>query len=212
MGNFFPFFTSFFMNFLPFWQLFGKFLRKIRSCWHPYCDVGVPTDASIVVDYSLVLYFLHPCFCGSPFCCWRCNVPIISIAVGLPPCWCLLCLQASCFWLCPYCVGGPVVANIPAVACCLLLWVVMIMQSSLCCLLLALLMLLVSLMLVCGRHSCCCWRPLSSWGFPVAGLSAVDGILAVASVPADPCVPILAGGFTYWIFRWYVLYYRTIGL
>jgi hypothetical protein len=85
----------------------------------------------------------------------------------------------------------------------------------------------------CGRHSCCCWRPLSSRGFPVAGLSAiadvpgvtngvvgvsavpfehavaggpavtvfpaVDGVLVVASVPANPGVPILAGGFTYWI-------------
>ncbi len=28
---------------------------------------------------------------------------------------------------------------------------------------------------------------------------AVDGILAVASTPADPGVPILAGGVTYWI-------------
>ena len=28
---------------------------------------------------------------------------------------------------------------------------------------------------------------------------AVEGVLAVASVPADPGVPILAGGFTYWI-------------
>jgi hypothetical protein len=84
-----------------------------------------------------------------------------------------------------------------------------------------------------GRHSCCCWRPLCSSGFPVAGLSAiadvpsvtggvvgvspvlfehavaggpavpsfpaVDGILAVASALADPGVPILAGGLTYWI-------------
>jgi hypothetical protein len=24
-----------------------------------------------------------------------------------------------------------------------------------------------------GRHSCCCWRSLSSWWFPVAGLSAI---------------------------------------
>jgi hypothetical protein len=33
----------------------------------------------------------------------------------------------------------------------------------------------------------------------VTGFPAVDGILAVASVPFDPGVPILAGGFTYWI-------------
>jgi hypothetical protein len=54
--------------------------------------------------------------------------------------------------------------------------------------------------LVCGRHSCRCWRPVSSRGLPVAGLSAFDGVLAVASVPADPDVPNLASGFTYWIF------------
>ncbi len=95
-----------------------------------------------------------------------------------------------------------------------------------------------------GRHSCCSWRPLSSWWFPVAGLSAianipgvtngvvgvsavpfehavaggpavtgfpaVKGILAVDSVPSDPGVHILAGGFTYWIVD--ELHYRTIGL
>jgi hypothetical protein len=33
----------------------------------------------------------------------------------------------------------------------------------------------------------------------VAGGPAVDGFLAVASVPAHLGVPILAGGFTYWI-------------
>ncbi len=94
----------------------------------------------------------------------------------------------------------------------------------------------------CGRHSCSCWHPLSSWWFPVAGLSAIadvpgvingvvgvsvvpfepavaggpccyclpasDGVLAVATVPADPGVPILANGFTYWIVEWA---YYTIG-
>jgi hypothetical protein len=33
----------------------------------------------------------------------------------------------------------------------------------------------------------------------VTGFAAVEGILVVASVLADPGVPILAGGFTYWI-------------
>ncbi len=37
-------------------------------------------------------------------------------------------------------------------------------------------------------------------GFPdVNGFSAVEGILAVANFPANPGVPILAGGYTYWI-------------
>ena len=73
-------------------------------------------------------------------------------------------------------------------------------------------MLLALLLLLASRlwpHFCCCWRPLSSLGFPVVGLSAiadvhgvtngVGGVSAVARIPADPGVPILAGGFTYWI-------------
>jgi hypothetical protein len=35
-------------------------------------------------------------------------------------------------------------------------------------------------------------------GFAVTGFPAVDGILAVGSIPSDPGFPILAGGFTYW--------------
>jgi hypothetical protein len=31
------------------------------------------------------------------------------------------------------------------------------------------------------------------------GFLDVEGVLAVASVPADPGVSILTGGFTYWI-------------
>jgi hypothetical protein len=74
---------------------------------------------------------------------------------------------------------------------------------------------------------CCCWRPFSSWWVTVDGLPviagvpgvtsvsavpfelavagghavisfpAVDGILAIASISADPGVPFLTGGFTY---------------
>jgi hypothetical protein len=36
-------------------------------------------------------------------------------------------------------------------------------------------------------------------GPAVTGFLAVDGVLAVASIHADPGVPIVAGGFTYWI-------------
>jgi len=79
----------------------------------------------------------------------------------------------------------------------------------------------------CGRHSCCCWRPFSSWWFPVVGVPAiadvpggvgvsavpfehavaggpvvtgfpaVDGVLSVASIPVDHGVTSLANGFTY---------------
>jgi hypothetical protein len=40
---------------------------------------------------------------------------------------------------------------------------------------------------------CCCWWSCCYW------LPAVDGVLAVASIPSDPGVPFLAVGFTYWI-------------
>ncbi len=36
-------------------------------------------------------------------------------------------------------------------------------------------------------------------GRAVTGFPAVEGVLAVARVPPNPDVSILAGGFTYWI-------------
>jgi hypothetical protein len=42
------------------------------------------------------------------------------------------------------------------------------------------------------------WHAVAD-GPAVTGFPAVEGLLAVASVSADPGVPILAGGFTYWI-------------
>jgi hypothetical protein len=97
-------------------------------------------------------------------------------------------------------------------------------------LLLALLLLFVSLLLLASRkrQAFLLLRiPLTSWWFPLAGLSAVadvpgvtNGAVGVSAVPfehavtgdsavigfsavegvlADPGVHILAGGFTYWI-------------
>ncbi len=182
--------------------------------------------------------FWNPCCCGSPFCCWLCDVPIVSAAVGLPPC----CCRLHCF-----CKHPSFDAEHTVLAVLFLLSFLQLLAFLLLWAVITLLwVLLVSLLLHpdCSRHSCCCWRPLSSWWFPVAGLSAisdipgvtngvvrvsavpfelavagghavtgftvVDGNLAVASVPADPGVPILAGGFTYWIVKWYVMHYTTI--
>ncbi len=108
------------MNFSPFWRLFGEFPRKFMSCWRPYYAVHVPADVSIQYIYCCWLVSTFPGLrCGSPFSCWRCDVPIVSAAVGLPPCFCWLhCFcKHPCFWWRPYCVGGPVVAFIPAAAC-----------------------------------------------------------------------------------------------
>ncbi len=55
-------------------------------------------------------------------------------------------------------------------------------------------------------RTCCCWRSCSYW------LSCCCGVLTIATVPADPGVHILAGGFTYCIVEWDVLHYLTIRL
>jgi hypothetical protein len=48
-------------------------------------------------------------------------------------------------------------------------------------------------------------------GPAVIGFLAVDGDLAVASIPAYPGATILASGFTYWTVQSHILqYYRTI--
>jgi hypothetical protein len=49
----------------------------------------------------------------------------------------------------------------------------------------------------CGRHSCYCWRPLSSLRFPVAGVSAIDDIPGVTNAVGVSAVPFehaVAGG------------------
>ncbi len=64
----------------------------------------------------------------------------------------------------------------------------------------------------------CCWQSWCSQGVvgvsavpleqavaggpAVTGFPAVEGVLVVASVPVDPGVNILAGGFTYLIVEW----------
>ncbi len=191
---------------------------------------------SLLMLLSSLYKFWHPCCCGSPSCCWRCDAPIVSAAVGFPPCCCLLlCFcKHPCFWWRPYCVGSPVVAFIPAVAC-----VPAVVSGH---------DIAVILSVACCWHYCCClchcccmhpdWRPVSSWWFPVASLSAiadipgvkivllafllcffkhavagspaVDSVLAAASVLADLGVPILVVDFIYWIVEWDVLHYRTI--
>ncbi len=149
-------------------------------------------------------YHFHSCFCLHSCCCersWYCCHPPLLLAL-------LLLLACHCCCLHPNCG-----------------------RYSCCC-----------LHPNCGRYSCCYWRPFSSWWVTLAGLPAiagipgvarvsevpvelavaggpavicfpaVDGILTVASIPGDPRVPILAGGFTYWTVQWDILLdYRTIG-
>jgi hypothetical protein len=56
--------------------------------------------------------------------------------------------------------------------------------------------MLVSLVLVAFLVLLAFLRFLSNWRSHVIGFPAVDGVLAVACIPAHPCVPILAGGYT----------------
>jgi hypothetical protein len=37
----------------------------------------------LVLLLASLNYFWQPCCCGSPFCCCRCDVPIVSATVGL---------------------------------------------------------------------------------------------------------------------------------
>jgi hypothetical protein len=65
------------------------------------------------------------------------------------------------------------------------------------CFLLLVYLLLLAFLCVVGVSAIPYNHPVSG-GPTVTGFSDADGILVVASVPADPGIPILAGGFTYW--------------
>ncbi len=182
----------------------------------------------LVLLLASLLLFLTFLLLRAPFCCWRCHVPKVSAAVGHPPC----CFQHHCFclhsclWWRPYCAGVPAVAFFPAVVSCHDIAVILNVACCwryCCCLCHS-----CCLHPDCGRHSCCCWCPLSSCWFPVClslcycwrswcnqwcclhfccsfrtccclrsccyWLYAVDGVLDVASVPADHGVPIVGCG------------------
>ncbi len=133
-------------------------------------DVGVHIVlwASLLMLFLLLAslyYFWHPFCCRSPFCCWQCNVSIVSAAVGLPPCCCRLnCFcKHPCFWWRSYFVGGPVVAFLPAVACIpadVSSHDIAVIINVVCC-----------WHYCCWLCHCCCLHPT------VAGILAVAGVL-----------------------------------
>jgi hypothetical protein len=93
----------------------------------------------------------------------------VSAVVGLPACCCWLhyFCKHLCFCWHPYCVGGPVVAFIPDVACVHTIVVILACCWSHCyCL-----------------HHCCCLHPSIS-GIPIAGAPFFSDILTVAGLPA----------------------------
>ncbi len=119
-------------------------------------DVGV----HIVLWVSLLMlvlllaslyYFWHLFCCRSPFCCWHCDVSIVSAAVGLPPYFCRLnCFcKHPCFLRHPYCVGGPVVATFLLLLAFLLLWAFMKLLNVACC-----------WRYCCCLCHCCCLHPI----------------------------------------------------
>ncbi len=114
-------------NFHSFLHISSRIFRRSDDFKANFRENSCVVVAHIVLLASLLTrvlllaslnFFWHPC-CGSPFCCWRCDDPIVSAAVGLPPCCCRLhCFcKHPCFSWSPYCVGGPGVAFNPAVAC-----------------------------------------------------------------------------------------------
>ncbi len=186
---------SFLTKFSPLWRLCGKFPQKIRvvgihivllpsimCCCCPYSAVGIQivllaSQLMLVLMLASLYYFWHPCCYGSPFCCWRWDVPTVSAAVGLPPsCSWLHCFcKHPCFWCRPYCVGGRAVAFIPAAACFSAVVsshdIAVIINVACCWRYCCCLCHCCCLHPDSGRHSCCCWRSLSFWWFLVAGLS-----------------------------------------
>ncbi len=184
------------------------------SCWRPYCAVGVPADASTVVGKSPTISGIF-IVAGLPSAVDAVMFLLFLVLLLLAsfPCRCRLhCFcRHPCFGWWPYCVCGPVVAFIPAVACVpavtfiqsvagilAVAGVLLVLMVS-CCWSLCncwgswccweFLLFLSNMLLL---ASCCCWHPV------ITGFSAVEGVLAVASIPAYPGVPILAGCFTYW--------------
>ncbi len=148
-------------------RLFSRIFRRSDDFLANFCKNSWVVGVHIVLLASLLMlvlmlaslyYFWHPCWCGSPLCCWRCDVPIVSAAVGLPPCCCRIYwfCKNSCFWWRPYCIGVPFVAFIPAVACVPAVVSghdIDVILNVACCW-----RCLCRLHPDCGRYSCRCWR------------------------------------------------------
>jgi hypothetical protein len=88
--------------------------------------------------------------------------------------------------MCLYCVGSPAVVCILAVACIPVVVVrkyniVFILNVACCKRYCCCLCHCCCLHPDCGRHICCCWRPLGSRGFLVAGLSAIADLSGVTN-------------------------------
>jgi len=101
------------------------------------------------------------------------------------------------FWH-PCCVGGPVVAFIPAVACNPVVmsdhYIAVILSVACCWCYCCCLRHCSCLHPNCDKHSCCCWRPFRSCWVTVAGLPAIAGVPGVASISAFPFKLAVAGG------------------
>ncbi len=100
----------------------------------------------------------------------------------------------------PYCVASPVVAFIPAVACVPAVVsghdIAVILNIACCWRYCFCLCHCYCLHPHSGRHSSCCWGPVSSWWFPVAVLSAIADVPGEANgVVGIPAVEhVVAGG------------------
>ncbi len=150
-------------------------------CRCPYCAVGVPACCcgspfcSVIFLLSLLLLDSLPAVAGFPVFA---SIPAFDgvhtvLAVGITDIACV-----------PAVVSGHNIAIILNVACC---WRYCCCLCHCCC-----------LYPDCGRHACCCRRPLSSWWFLVVGLSVItdvpgvtNGVVGVSALPFEHAV---AGG------------------
>ncbi len=203
---------------LAFLLMLVQLLSSLYYFWHPCC--GGPPFCCWPCDGLIPLLLLASLHAVANFTVFA-SIPAFLVSIL---CW------RSC------------VVFIPAVACMVLLSFLMLLVAGATVVLVSLLLLAFRLwqafllflssfkflMVSCCWSLCYCWGSgvangvVGVWAVPfehvvaggpaVTGFPAVDGVLDVASAPADPGVPILAGGFTYWIVEWDLLHYQTIGL
>ncbi len=176
-------------------HFFGKFPQKLMSCWRSYCAVGV-LMLVLLSRVSLLLLTLWCAYCLS-FCGLLHVVSSFTVFASIPAfdsvlscrrsCCCFqscCCLRSRCCersWYCvllgPYGAGLSAIADVSGVT--------------------------IGVVDVSGIP----FKHAVAGGPAVTGFPAVECVLAVASFPADPGVPILVWGFVAWDYQ-----HQTIGL
>ncbi len=166
-------------------------------------DVPIVPAAAVISDVNRV-----PAVVGLPACCYFTTFARIPAFAGVPTMLAIMLLLSFLLLLACLLLRAVLlllfsllmfVAGVTAVLASLLLLAFLLLLVFLKFRMFSL--LLVSLLLwrpMCGWRSCCCFRLCCCWRS------------CVASIPADPFLPSLAGVFTYCSVQWDTLGYQTI--